>query len=265
MSASVAKLQQFAEKNHIDLYIMVIPTKEDLYKYRLSDVFANINTGKSKIAELKSYLKQENDIDIIYPREIYLRTYPEFTHYKTDHHWTEFGAFLSYQELLKEIRKKHAGIKMLQENAFDTFYEKRPYNFTPFKREFFVGSDCNRLGLPSALCPLQDDYKYYNHKQKNQLQVKKGPLLRSYITHYPAGSNKNITLLGNSYSNYLLAFLPYNFKNFQLLRTNNSEKGVKNYDDMGRFEKHILDFKTDILVFCVSANVVGSLARLYED
>jgi len=89
---------------------MIPPAKEDLYMDSLQNIFADINPQKNVIKDLQKYILEKNKLEIIYPRDVYLNSYKDFTHYKTDHHWTEFGAFLGYQKLIDKIRQKHHDI-----------------------------------------------------------------------------------------------------------------------------------------------------------
>lgn len=267
ISNNLKKLQHFAEYNNIDLYVMIPPAKEDVYRDKLIGVFANLNNDNNVIDSLKDYIMQKNKIEIVYPRDIYRKNYKDFTHFKTDHHWTEFGAFLGYQELTKKLLKKYPDITPLKESDFNVFYKDRPRygNFKNlFDRPFYIGSNCDSLGI-KTLCPLQYKYKYYDHKNRKKLKVEYGPMAMSRITHYEPGISKNVTLLGNSYGGFLMEFLPYNFQNVQFLRVNNNEKGVSIVYDMKRFEKHILDFHTDILIFYLASSYFHDFTNLYKD
>lgn len=267
ISQNIAELQKFAKQNNIELYIMIPPAKEDLYMDSLQNIFADINPQKNVIKDLQKYILEKNKLEIIYPRDVYLNSYKDFTHYKTDHHWTEFGAFLGYQKLIDKIRQMHPDIISLSEDDFDVFYKNRPRfgNFKDlFDRPFYDGSGCKLLGV-KYLCPLSYKYKYYDHKNRAALKVKSGPIKMSRITHYDKGIPKNLTLLGNSYGGFLMEFLPYNFQNTQYLRVNNAEKGVANVYDMKRFEKYILDFHTDILVFYLASSYFTDFINLYKE
>ncbi|MBR1841050.1 MAG: hypothetical protein IJ778_02860 [Alphaproteobacteria bacterium] len=267
ISENIAKLQRFAKKNNIDLYLLIPPAKEDIYLYKLKDVYVNIDKNNSIIYPLNDYILKHNNIELIYPRNLYFNDYTDLTHNKTDHHWSEFGAFLGYQELLKRIKEKHPDIKILQKEDFEFLYNEKPRRGgfkNLFDRPFYTGSDCRRLGLKS-LCPLHDKYKYFNHKDRENLQVKRGPIDMSRITHYDKGFPKRVTLLGNSYGGFLMSFLPYTFSDVQMLRVNNQERGVSNVYDMKRFEKHILDFHTDILIFYLASSYALNFKDLYKD
>lgn len=266
ISRNIASLQNFAKKNNIDLYIIIPPSKEDVYGYKLGNMINNINPQDSIIYPLTKFISQNNKINIIYPRELFLKKHKDYTHYKVDHHWTEFGAFIGYNELLKEMQKKHSDIRLLNESDFNTFYSPKVETGSIIGkngRDFSNGSDCKRLGI-SKLCPSVSGYKYYDHKNANELEIDTGPMKMSKITHYEKGIDANVTLLGNSYGRYLMQFIPYSFKNVQYLRVNNNEEIKTKAYDMSRFEKHILDFNTDILVFYLPSAYWHNFMDLYR-
>ena len=213
------------------------------------------------------YIKEHNGIDIIYPRREFMQKHKDYVFYKTDHHWSEFGAFLGYRKLMEAMRKKYANLQILQEGDFNTFYDNRSrkgiYDKN-FNRIFIKGSGCGGLGLKEN-CPLNYGYKYYNHKNRDLAKFKDGPLNWSIHSYYAPGYDKNITILGNSFGGYWVEFLPFTFKRFQMLRVNNFEANVKNDYNMKRFEKHITDFKTDILVLYIPSSYLNSLESLYDD
>ena len=262
---NIQKLQEFTTKHNIKLYVMIPPAKEDVFFDKIPFYKNNTSQKKSIIDGLVDYVHKNKNIKIIYPRELYLKEYNDFLFFKTDHHWTEFGAFLGYQKLLINIKKDYPKISILKEKDFNIFYHNLPRlgSFKNlFERHFYKGSDCQRIGL-FHLCPLNDQYKYYNYKEKENLHIENGPIKMSRKTHYKNGIDKNVTLLGNSYGGFLMEFLPYNFKNVQMLRVNNEEPGIKNVYEMKRFEKYILDFKTDILIFYLPSSDIYEFMNLY--
>lgn len=266
IAKNIAHLQDFAKKNNIDLYIMIPPSKEDVYMYKLGNMVNNINSKDSIIYPLIKFISQNNKINILYPRELFLKEHRDYTHYKVDHHWTEFGAFLGCNELLKEMQKKYSDIRLLKESDFNTFYSPEVVTGNIIGkngRDFRNGSDCKRLGV-RKLCPSVSGYKYYDHKNANELEIDTGPMKMSKITHYEKGMEANVTVLGNSYGRYLMQFVPYSFKNVQYLRVNNNEKIYTKAYDMRRFEKHILDFNTDILVFYLPSAYWHNFMDLYR-
>ena len=264
---NIAKLQSFCRSNGIQLYVMIPPAKEDVFQGMAPGVYVTGDRAKS-IQKFQKYVSDNLGVNILYPRDLYLTPSSEQTFFKTDHHWTEYGAFLGYRALIQEMQKTHPKLKSVQEKDFNVFYKNKPRlgNFNGmFDRPFYIGSDCRNLGLDAKTCPLDTQYKYYDIKDTKNFDVQYGPIKMSRITSYKHGYNKKVTLLGNSYGGFLMPFMARTFKNVQMLRVNNEEKGVKNNYDMRRFEKHILDFDTDILLFYLPSSYVYDFDKLYKD
>ncbi len=265
ISSNIKKIQEFCKQNNIDLYIMIPPTKEDIYKDKLKSVYKNI-AKKNYINELVQYIEEQNHLKIIYPRNLFIQSQSEYTHYITDHHWSEYGAFLGYQSLMKAIQEKYQDVEVLQDGDFNVFYDNRArkgiYDGL-YNRIYLKGTNCSRLGLKEK-CPDKFYYIYYNHKDRDRLDINYGPLKWSRVTHYDKGYDKNVTYISNSYGGYWLEFLPYTFKSVQMLRANTDEN-LKNDWDLKRFEPHILGFKTNILVIAVPSSYIYELKRFFED
>lgn len=259
-------LKNWCEKHNIKLYIFIPPEKEDIFFDKINHFYKNC--AKEPISTFVMQVKNEVGIDILYPKELYQGNHKEFTHTHTDHHWTEYGAWLTYQELSKRIKKDFPNFRILSESDFDVFYDVRPRlgSFKNlFERPFYSGTNCNTLRLYGKKCPLTHSYPYYNHKHKERLKVNYGPLPMSrYTTYLDARNNLKVTLLGTSHGGFLMSFLPYSVRDSLMLRVNNEEKDIVDVYEMKRFEKFILDFKTNILLLYVTSSSLDQLSELYN-
>ena len=266
IKTNLAKLKKWSKEHNIKLYVLIPPDKEDVFIDQIPNI--PLKCKKNSAQDFVSKIKKEIDMDILYPRDLYKKKYKEFTHAHTDHHWTEFGAFLTYQQLSKRIKKDFKNFQTLSEADFNVFHNVKPregYFKNLFDRPFYEGSNCFQLGLSLKQCPLTHEYAYYDHKDKEQLKVEFGPIKMSRRTKYLKSKNKlKVALLGASHGGFLMPFLPYSVKEVLMLRVNNEEKDVKNIYDMKRFEKHILDFKPDILLLYMSSPHLRNFAKLYE-
>ena len=259
-------LKKWCQNHHIKLYIFIPPEKEDIFFDKINHFYRNC--AKEPISNFVSQIKKEIGIDILYPKDLYHGNHKEFTHTHTDHHWTEYGAWLTYQELSKRIKKDFPNFRMLSESDFDVFYDVRPRlgSFKNlFDRRFYSGTNCNTLRLDKKKCLLTHFYPYYDHKHKERLMVNYGPLPMSrYTTYLDAGNKLKLTLLGTSHGGFLMSFLPYSVRDCLMLRVNNEEKDIVDVYEMKRFEKFILDFKTNILLLYVTSSSLDQLSELYN-
>ncbi len=257
---TLLELNIWSNLHQIKTYLLIVPEKENLL---LPDSYYT-PPSPDKVNILLSQLS-DSPITILYPKKLYEMKYADYTFFHTDHHWSEFGAFLAYEALMEIMKKDFPKIHICTEDEFDTFYntQARKGSFNKiFDRPYYQGSGCPKIGLKENECPLTHPYKYYNHKDKPSLLVKKGTLRQSILTHFSKVHNDyRVTVLGYSDAGFLMSFLPFSFRDVNMLRINNNEQ--ENKLSMERFEKSILDFKSDALVIAVRASLVNELTDLF--
>ena len=116
----------FAEKG-IDYYVAVCPTKYSVYPEYLPWYIRNIDTI-SRTDQFVNLIR-ELGIEMIDLREVLLDAKdsvarPLFT--ATDNHWNEYGSFFAYRAIMRQIRKNHPEVKMLNLSDFDIKARERP-------------------------------------------------------------------------------------------------------------------------------------------
>lgn len=97
----IENTEKLKEKN-IELYYVIIPNKENVYKEKLPDNI-NIVNNYNRTEELVGYLKEKN-INIIYPIEE-LKNGKNIvqTYWRQDTHWNDYGAFIGLKKIMNEI------------------------------------------------------------------------------------------------------------------------------------------------------------------
>ena len=134
----LVKFNDYCNKKGIKLYILITPSRSDIYIYNKK--LYNQECSEFTIKYFEK-LNKENNLRIIYPiRELREAAKENLTYYKTDIHWTEDGAYIGYKELMKYIKKDFPNIKTLNENDFNYSYNNQvsslPFIFNDFGYTF---------------------------------------------------------------------------------------------------------------------------------
>lgn len=91
----LSKLQNNVDKlkeNGIETYVLVLPNKENVYKEKLPNNIS-IEKDRTKAEKLIDYIKQNSDINIVYPKEELVEAKEKYQVYrKYDTHWNKVGA-----------------------------------------------------------------------------------------------------------------------------------------------------------------------------
>ncbi len=106
----------------IDFYFLLLPFKQRIYPEYQNALIAQ-QYKFSKIDQVYDFLKEDSLINIVDVRVKLLEgkaIYP--TYLKPDTHWTEWGAYLAYVEVLKKMAENYPSLKphMLNEYKIDS-------------------------------------------------------------------------------------------------------------------------------------------------
>ena len=103
---TISMVNEKLNKKGIKLILFIIPNKETVYSDKLDSIISRSDNELSKTEDLIDYLKNETNVNIVYPKENLLsnRTQSE-TYYKYDTHWNNYGAYVGVIDLINNIDK----------------------------------------------------------------------------------------------------------------------------------------------------------------
>lgn len=267
--SALYELNQFCKKHGIKLYILIVPQKADVQITKYN--FIKDTNKHEDFLNYISELQQVNNLKIIYPynkmREAVSNG--KLLYFKTEHHWTDDGAFIGYQELMKVISNDYPNIKILNANDFDYFYDKNVRG--DFFRNFNFGQDCERMGISKSVCKKyhQYDYTYYKYKDFDNLKttVINTEHHLGKLYDYDKGANYKVIQLGTSQNENLTEFIPFTFKHVKRLRNNNVQgiKAEEEFKLIKYYKDEILEYKPNIIIFCITYNNISELHKLFEE
>ena len=255
--ASFTELEKFknwCDENNIKLYILIVPTKYSVYPSK-KPYCLTYPLHDSNLKLFEEY-KQSGRLNIIYPyKELSEAKKDNYMFFKTEHHWTDDGAFIGYNALMREVVKDFPDVEVLTKDVFSYSYNTNVR--ADFERIYNVfGTTCGALGFSEEMCRTysNDEYRYYKHKDYKKLKEKvvDKKYHRNKNYHYEGGADPRVIVLGSSQSENLMEFIPFTFKNVLRLR-NNDVKGVPLKDEykiMKSYRQEILDYNPDIIVLC---------------
>ena len=95
--------KKFLDNLGIEFYVYVASNKEEIYSEYMPDYYVRLK-DKSKADVLVDYLRENTDINIVYPKETLIENKDKYQlYYKSDTHWTQYGAYLGFKELMNSM------------------------------------------------------------------------------------------------------------------------------------------------------------------
>lgn len=119
MATNLGYMNEYFEQQGCTTYNMFIPNKEAIY-----DEFYDPNVyhaGEGHLDSLTEYMLGNTDMTVVNIKDALMNQKEEQLYYKSydASHWNMNGAFVGYQELMKEIKKDHPDIKVLDKDDFE--------------------------------------------------------------------------------------------------------------------------------------------------
>ena len=262
---NLIQLDLFCRQNNIKLYVFEVPKKESIYKEFLSDKYGFDEKEFVKVSQAQEAIRREvwkHHIPYVYPyEELRDAAQQDLVFFKYAHHWTDWGAFVGYCELMKEVCKDFPDMPVvslkdyrksknyLQRDEYQRNYFSSPRHFAQFFND-------ETLDITSP----RTFYTYYDHKNGDKMSIKVGKFTKDFA--YPEGKYK-VMLIGTSQNENLLQFLPYSVAQTKYIRLNMSQvKAADQFKILKLYKKDILAFKPDILVLSITTDNLPQLRDL---
>lgn len=228
-------INKFAENHeNIPIYFMLVPNAQEIYKNNLP-AFAPVENQKKFIdnfyAELSGF---EGTVDVY--SALKEKSENSYIYYRTDHHWTSYGAFLAYQAAAPVL-----GYESYPYSAFEIEHASHDFRGTLFSKtlDFNVTPDIIDYytvakGEPEVKVSVYDKpdnstgkiiYKNYDSMYfRDFLDVKdkyssflgqNSPLVT--VENPSAKSEKSLLVIKDSYAHSLVPFLSKEYKKVTMI------------------------------------------------
>ena len=250
----VNRFSKYCKKHSIKCYIMLVPRKLEFAK----DKVFRVTKEQDRAQTVAEYFNNKGPMKVLYPLSAMKEAdAQDMVYYKTDHHWTPWGAFAGYNVLIKAIKQDFPNTKAVTEDEYNISYS--PLVVGDYKGKMWEGWACRGLNLEQSVCPLNVNYKYYQHKQENALQNQRHDLDNDF--HFAAAPNKEkVMLIGNSFVENISYFTAYTFENVLKRRCNFKVNDLK----LSRFKPEIEKEKPDILIVLIHSEYINHLQDLKD-
>jgi len=109
---------EYLKSKNIPYFFVIVPRKQSVYTnlYPFPD-----KTFNKKTDQVLNQLKN-TDVEVIDLREVLRNNVDSFPlYFKTDSHWTNYGAFIAYEEIMRKYQEQNSKFKYLTKEDFEIF------------------------------------------------------------------------------------------------------------------------------------------------
>lgn len=215
-SELISKIQNFKNNNPTkNINLLILPSSTSVYKEKLPNL-AITDSEEEAIEEIYQSLdlKTINVYDtLVKAKDLYQ------IFYKTDHHYTTFGAYYTYRDYclknnLIPFSIDDFVIKKVSDNFYGTLYSKTSnYQMPPDDIYLFLTKTNYEVEYKdlNKITNSLYDYSYLNKKDKYSIFLNNNHGLIT-ITNKDIKNNKELLVIKDSFGNSLVPFLSEHYK-----------------------------------------------------
>lgn len=226
----------FTNNYNKEVDFFIIPNSYAVYD-ELTPRYLPLVDQLSLINSINSYLslKSNDHINTINVAEELLKNKDDYIYYKTDHHWTSYGAYLAYLTYMDYLGLEIVDINNLEKitinNFLGTYYNRSKY----FKADSDLITYYNILGLHIEIdgkekLSLMDLDKFKgSDKYSAFLWGNNGltKVINENISEERKGSS--ILIFKDSYANSFIQFLSYNYEIIDIIDLRYFKESIRKF------------------------------------
>lgn len=217
LEKNLSTIKDFTDRNSdSNISFMIIPSSFTIYKDLLPKGISLIDE-KSYIESIYSKFDNTKNIELV---GLLKENNNEYIYYKTDHHWTSYGAYLAYREFSKINNIVPIEIEAVNPNYVYDFYgtyfsKSKKFNAESDTITFY---DINNIDITIdgvEVENINDDEKWSSSDKYSAFLRGNNGL--TIINNNNIKDNSRILVIKDSYANSYIQFLANNYKEVYII------------------------------------------------
>ena len=226
----------FTNNYNKEVDFFIIPNSYAIYD-ELTPRYLPLVDQLSLINSINSYLssKSNDHINTINVAEELLKNKDDYIYYKTDHHWTSYGAYLAYLTYMDYLGLEIVDINNLEKitinNFLGTYYNRSKYfkadsDFITYYNilDLYIEIDGKEQLSLMDLDKFKGSDKYSAFLWGNNGLTK---VINENISEERKGSS--ILIFKDSYANSFIQFLSYNYEIIDIIDLRYFKESIRNF------------------------------------
>lgn len=222
-------IDDFADRADVSVYFIMAPVKELVYPEMLPVFYEN--RAMTDIYDFVDNYDYADNLTYIEVMDNICSNKDEYLYYKTDHHWTQRGAYYAYEEFAAVIGVEPltSDIQLVEDEFKGTYYAKSGVvNIAPDEIEIFENND----NLSVYHNKKQFDDVYFDkhlHRYDKYKYFLDGNHPRQKIINEENDNNRKLLVIKDSYANSFIPLITSHYEEIHVLDLRYFDEDVENY------------------------------------
>lgn len=255
-------INKFTEKNaDMPVYFMLAPTSQEIYSHYLPDC-----TPIGSQTELNNYCRENLECNVIDIFPTMKQNAEEYIYYRTDHHWTSYGAYLAYNEAAKSMGFKATplssfNIEHASSDFRGTLYSKTlDDSVTPDVIDFYHfngGNSDVKLIINDGISEKEYNSLYFREylEVKDKYSAFMGT--NTPVMTVISGENEegpSLLVFKDSYAHAFIPFLTNHYSKITVLDMRLINMGYSSFVDVSEYDSTLILYNT--ITFSEDTNII---------
>lgn len=241
---SVKEMNAFAKRFSGSTSLMLIPTAAEVYK----DMLPKGAPGIAQKEQIDGIYGQVKNISTIDAYSSLMSNAQKLTFYRSDHHWTSFGAYLGYSAASKQLGYTPVAVERFNVEHASHQFRGSLYSKIIYDRVESDTIDLYTYGNSSHISKVDifdgkewneaDDIYFRDYLgKKDQYSVFLGQNQPIVTIHTDAATDSNLLIFKDSYSHSLVPFLALHYSKITLVDLRYLTKSFENWIDLDDYQQ----------------------------
>lgn len=224
---NIEAINIFKDNVNATVSLMIAPNSYEIYKEFVPKA-APLVPQEDNINYIYDNISGTNNINLL---DTMNENKDEYIYYRTDHHWSAYGAYLAYKEFMQSIGE--TPIKLNQDdlisvdNFYGTYFSKaKPFNVEP---DIFTYLELSGITMNISGEEYNSIYDYSQLELRDKYSLfLRGNNALTVIKNSNLKNGKKIAVIKDSYAN---SFVPYLTQNYEEIHVIDLRSFVERVDD----------------------------------
>lgn len=253
VTKNIDAINRFAESAGVPCAMMLVPTACDVQQNLLDP---NVPVLNQKMLIDSIYNRLNEKVSAVDVYSSLLTSRDEYIYYKTDHHWTSYGAYLGYSAASKALGYQNIplnsfDIQHASHNFYGTLYSKVLYDATgPDTIDYYSYAKGSTVAAVVVDTGSKMEYRediYFREylEQKDQYSSFLGnnqPVVRIYSSGALEG--KKLLVIKDSYANSLVPFLTQHYAEITMVDLRYLNVGLSEKVNLSDYDQVLFVYNT---------------------
>ena len=228
----------------IDIYegkvtTMIVPNSYTIYEEYIPWGIKLLNQ-ENLINEVYNGNSKDRNIDLV---SLFKKNKEEYIYYKTDHHWTSYGAYLAYKAYIESLGEKPIDLNSLKKNEATGFYGTYFSKAKLFSAESdiltYYDIDNITMNIQGGIFESLYDYDKLKTRDKYSVFIKGNNGL-TIIENKNIKLGKKLLIFKDSFANSMIPFLSQNFQEIHVVDLRSFSWKVSEYMKNTNFDEILI-------------------------